>query len=68
MEDLAQESCHLPVSFGGDSEDISGREAYRLGRVHRLYSQILQGQEVAGRAAAAVLVKARENLNMYLEI
>ena len=27
----------------GDSEDISGRGAYRLGRVHRLHPQIQQG-------------------------
>ena len=50
----------------GDSEDISGRGAYRLGKVHRLYPQIQQGQEVVRRATVAILGKAPGELQYVL--
>ena len=50
----------------GDSEDISGRGAYRLGRVHRLHPQIQQGREVVRPATVAALGKAPGELEYVL--
>ena len=46
----------------GDYEDLSRRGAYRLGRIHRLHSQIQQGREVVRRATVVVLGKASGDL------
>ena len=46
-----------------ESEDVSSRGSYRLGRVHRLQFQIQQGQKIVSRATVAVIGKAGENLN-----
>ena len=50
----------------GDSEDLTGRGAYRLGRVHRLHPQIQQGREVVRRATVAVLSNASGELEYVL--
>ena len=41
----------------GDAEDLSKREAYRLGRIHRLHSQLRDGEKIVRRATVAVLKK-----------
>ena len=46
----------------GDCENLSGRGAYHLGRVHRLHPQIQQGREVVRRATIAVLDKTSVDL------
>ena len=50
----------------GDYEDLSGRGAYSLGRVHRLHPQIQQGREVVRRATIAVLGKTSGDLEYIL--
>lgn len=39
----------------GDSEDLSKRGSYRLGRIHCLHPQVRKGREVVRRATIAVL-------------
>ena len=41
----------------GDSEVLSHRGAYRLGRVEKLHPQIRKGKEIVRRATVAVLSK-----------
>ena len=41
----------------GDSEDITKRGAYRLGRIHLVHPQIRNGTELVRRATVAVLAK-----------
>ena len=43
----------------GDSEDLSGRGAYRLGRIHCVHPQIRKGQEVVRRTIVAVLSNSK---------
>ena len=42
----------------GDSEDITKRGAFRLGRIHLVHPQIRNGRELVRRATVAVLAKA----------
>jgi len=50
----------------GDSEDISCKGAYRLGRIHCLHPQLRKGKEVVRRATVAVL--GRESAAGHREI
>ena len=43
----------------GDAEDISGREAYRLGRIHCLRPHTRQGKGVVCRATVAVFSNSK---------
>ena len=43
----------------GDADDISGRGAYRLGKIHCLHPHIRQGKEVIRRATVAVFSNSK---------
>ena len=43
----------------GDLEDLSGRGAYRLGRIHCVHPQMRKGQEVVRLATVAVLSNSK---------
>ena len=43
----------------GDSEDLSSRGAYRLGRIHCVHSEVRKGQEVVRRPTVAVLCNSK---------
>ena len=47
----------------GDAEDMSSREAYRLGRVHRVHPQWRNGKELVRRAIVAVLKDCGDGTN-----
>ena len=66
MENFTKESSSWSIGLGWDYEDLSGRGAYRLGRVHRLHPQIQQGREVVKRVTIAVLGKTSGDLEYIL--
>ena len=56
--------CTGQLVLVGDTEDISKRGAYRLGRVHWMYPQWRKGKKLVRRATVAVLKDCRDGTNI----